>query len=872
MADVRPLRTTPPTGGRVPPHNLEAEESVLGSMMLSRTAVGDALEIVRPDDFYREVHATICSVIHDLFAQGEPSDAITVGEELRRRGALEGIGGLPYLHTLVASVPTAANAVYYARIVAELATLRRLIEASTMIAADAYEVPEDVETAVARAEELILGVATRRTGRDFQPIGEMLRETMDHMEKLASRQEDVTGVPTGFMDLDHLLSGMQPGNLILVAARPAMGKSTFAMNIAQHVAQDAHMPVVMFSLEMSSMEIAQRLICAEARVDTNKVRSGKMNEAEWRRVAHAVGRLAEAPLYIDDTPSISMGEIMAKSRRLKSREGLGLVVVDYLQLMTSPRRTENRVQEVADISRTMKIMAKQLEVPVVAVSQLSRQPEQTGGSKPRRPRLADLRECVTGDTLVCLADGSRTPIRELVGTQPRVLAIDEAGRVVEADSDLVWSVGVRPIFRVTLAGGGVIRATARHRVFAGPGWRRIDELQPGTRVATARALPEPADPIAWPDHRVALLAHLIGDGSYLRHQPLRYTTASDENSAVVRAAAEAEGARVARREGRGAWHQLVMSGNGNRWHPARVGRWLRELGIWDQRSAFKQVPAEVFRLSNRQIALFLRHLWATDGTIDLRANGSGGSVSLATASPRLAADVAALLRRLDVRARTHRVASRGSVWFHVQVSGAAEQLAFLDRVGAFGPRARPAERLREALTGVRSNPNVDTLPVEVFERVRDLMRARGITTRAMAQTRGTSFGGSSHFRFAPSRATLASYADILDDDGLRDAASSDLFWDRVVSIEPDGEEEVFDLTVPGPASWLADGIVSHNSGALEQDADVVMFVYREDYYDKETDRKGEAEIIVEKHRNGPTDTVRLAFIGEYTKFESLARV
>ncbi len=393
MAQIQHLPRSQPSGGRVPPHNLEAEESVLGSMLLSRTAVGEVLEILQPEDFYREAHSLICEVVRDLFAMGEPPDAVTAAEELRRRDALETVGGAAYIHTLVSSVPTAANATYYARIVAELSTLRRMIDAATQIASEAYEVPEDVAASVNRAEELILGVASSRVHQDFRPIRDLLRESMDHIEMLAERQADVTGTPTGFHDLDELLSGMQPGNLILVAARPAMGKSTLAMNIAQHVSQHAELPAVMFSLEMSWMEIVQRMICAEARVDTRAIRSGRMGEAEWRRVSHAVGRLAEAPMFIDDTPSISMGEIMAKCRRLKSKHGLGLVVVDYLQLMTSHRRIENRVQEVSEISRSMKILAKQLELPVVAVSQLSRQPEQQGGSsKPRRPRLADLRE------------------------------------------------------------------------------------------------------------------------------------------------------------------------------------------------------------------------------------------------------------------------------------------------------------------------------------------------------------------------------------------------------------------------------------------------------------------------------------------------
>jgi replicative DNA helicase len=361
-------------------------------MLLSRTAVGEALEILRAEDFYREAHVRICEVIRDLFGQGEPTDAVIVSEELRRRGLLAEVGGLPYVHTLVSMVPTAANAAFYAQIVAEHATLRRLIDAATQIAGEAYDVPEDTEAMVNRAEDLILSVAERRGSQDFKPIRDLLAESMEHIEMLASRQADVTGLPTGFRDLDELLSGMQPGNLLLVAARPAMGKSTFAINVAQHVAQREGRAAVLFSLEMSWMEIVQRMICSESRVDTQKIRTGKMSESDWLKVSHAVGRLAEAPIFVDDTASISMMEIRAKCRRLKQKHDLGLVIVDYIQLMSSSRRSENRVQEVTEMSRSLKILAKELNVPVVAVSQLSRQPEQQGRGGDRRPRLADLRE------------------------------------------------------------------------------------------------------------------------------------------------------------------------------------------------------------------------------------------------------------------------------------------------------------------------------------------------------------------------------------------------------------------------------------------------------------------------------------------------
>ena len=381
---------TASVAGRVPPHNLEAEQSVLGSMMLSKTAIGEVLEKLRPDDFYREAHIRIAEVARDLFSAGEPVDAITVPDELERRGYLESVGGRPYVHTLVASVPHPGNAAFYAKIVSELATLRRLIDAATRISQRCYDVPDDIEDMINQAGELIYGVAAGRIHTDFRPIRELLNESMEMLDKLSTHDSDVTGVPTGFRDVDARLSGLQPQNLILVAARPAMGKSSFVMNIAHHVSLIERIPTVIFSLEMSQIEIVQRLICSEARVDTKALRAGKISDVEWQRVSNAVGRLDEAKLFIDDSPSISMMEIRAKCQRLKRHNALGLVIVDYIQLMTSTRRTENRVQEVSELSRSLKILAKELDVPVLAVSQLSRQPEQGGGD--RRPHLAHLRE------------------------------------------------------------------------------------------------------------------------------------------------------------------------------------------------------------------------------------------------------------------------------------------------------------------------------------------------------------------------------------------------------------------------------------------------------------------------------------------------
>jgi replicative DNA helicase len=331
------------------------------------------------------------------------------------------------------------------------------------------------------------------------------------------------------------------------------------------------------------------------------------------------------------------------------------------------------------------------------------------------------------------------------------------------------------------------------------------------------------------------------------------------------------GSKVTRYAGRGAWHQLLISGNGNRWHPAGVGKWLKGLGIFGQRSHEKRLPAEVFQLRDEQVSLLLRHLWATDGSISTRAGTGHTRIFFATSSQQLASDVSALLLRLGIVSRTHITCyATARPMYSVDVSGAGDQWTFLERVGAFGPRAAPAANARRLLATRARNTNVDTLPMEAFADVRESMRMRGVTMRAMARARGVAYGGSSQFAFAPSRELIAEYADKLRDPDLMRWVESDLFWDRVLRIEPAGEEEVFDLTVPGPSSWLADGIVSHNSGALEQDSDLILFIYRDEVYNEDSPEKGIAEIIIGKQRNGPIGTVKLTFLGKHTRFENYA--
>ena len=378
-----------PEAGRTPPQDIAAEASVLGAMMLSTDAISDAVEILRETDFYRPAHQTIYSAILDLFVQNHPADAVTVAAELTRRGELAKIGGAAYLHTLVAGVPTAANADFYAGIVRERAILRRLVEAGTRIVQLGYAGTGEVDDVVDRAQSEIFHVTERRNTEDFQPLSTLLESVVSEMDAISSRGETLHGVPSGFDELDRLTNGFQKGQFVIIAARPAMGKSTLGMDFTRSAAIRSKMPAAFFSLEMSSSEIVMRVLSAETGIDFNLIRTGKLSKPQWENLALHMGQLADCPLFIDDSPNLTMMEIRAKARRLKQRHNIQLLVVDYLQLMTSGRKVENRQQEVSEFSRQMKLLAKELEIPVVALSQLNRGPE---GRQDKRPMLSDLRE------------------------------------------------------------------------------------------------------------------------------------------------------------------------------------------------------------------------------------------------------------------------------------------------------------------------------------------------------------------------------------------------------------------------------------------------------------------------------------------------
>jgi replicative DNA helicase len=374
---------------KVPPHNIEAEQSVLGSMLLSKDAIFVAAERLRADDFYRESHRKIFNSILELNENGEPVDLITLSELLRTKKIIEQVGGAIYLTALTEAVPTTSNISYYCNIVEEKSLLRRLIETSSNILSMAYESKDEVENVLDAAERMIFEIVQKRRVENYYHIKDILLSTFEHIEELYNSEGGITGVPTGFSDLDEITSGFQPSDLILIAARPSMGKTSFALNIAQNAAIRYEIPVAIFSLEMSKEQLVQRMLCSESNVDSHRLRTGRLQDEDWPRLARAMGPLSEAPIYIDDTPSITSLEIRAKARRLKLERGLGLIIIDYLQLMSGRSNAENRQQEISEVSRSLKALARELSVPVVALSQLSRAPEMRADHK---PVLSDLRE------------------------------------------------------------------------------------------------------------------------------------------------------------------------------------------------------------------------------------------------------------------------------------------------------------------------------------------------------------------------------------------------------------------------------------------------------------------------------------------------
>ncbi|MDP8970574.1 MAG: hypothetical protein M3N52_08820, partial [Actinomycetota bacterium] len=615
-----------------------------------------------------------------------------------------------------------------------------------------------------------------------------------------------------------------PGDHNFVAADVVVHNSTLVTNVATNIAVEQRRPVVLFSLEMSQLELVDRILAAEARVDFDRLRTGRLHDSDWPKLSQAMGRLAEAPLFIDDSPGINVMEIRSKCRRLKQKHGLDLAIVDYLQLMQPHRRLDNRVQEVSELSRGLKILAKELDIPVVALSQLSRKPEDRTD---RRPQLSDLREsgCLTADARVLRADsGAETTMGELYASRRRdipVWTVDRDGRVVAGTMTHVFASGTKPVFALRLASGRQVKASANHPFLTPDGWRRLDELSEGSPIAVPARLGEPLQATAWADPEVVLLAHLVGAGSAAPGEPIRYSSALLTNVELVEEAARCSGGATRRARQGGRW-QLDLAWT----HPVGPGRadpiacWLQGLDRSGRRRGGRGVPPQVFGLHRSQVALFLWHLWSTDGHRSPR--DAQATPRYASGSRALVDDLQLLLLRLGIHS-------------HIRTAGRpGDQPTYELAIGDAEWRSRSLRHV-----GAASRPP-----------------AVGVASRATPASAGSSS--------RPGRASS-----VVADPPRDQLADADLSWDRVVALEALGPQPVFDATVSQTHNFIANNVVVHNS--IEQDSDIVCFIYRDEVYNQDSAAKGEAELIVAKHRNGPLRTIRLSFIGHQARFASMAR-
>lgn len=872
-----------PINDRIPPQNIDAEEAILGGILLDPDAIARILDILKPEAFYLSAHQEIFRAALTLTNQGTPVDLMSITTWLQDRGLLDKIGGQSKLVQLVDRTVSAVNIDQYAQLVTDKYLRRKLISAGHQISQLGHDTKRDLEHVLDEAEQKVFSITQVRPSQGLTAAADILTKTFSEIEERSVGMA-LPGLACGFYDLDGKTQGFQRSDLIIVAGRPSMGKTAVCLSFARNIAAQYKLPVAVFSLEMSKEQIIQRLLASEARIESGRLRSGRISQQDWEPLGQAISRLSELRVFVDDTPNISVNEMRSRARKLQAEQGgaLGMILIDYLQLMEGTG-SENRVQELSRITRSLKGLARELNVPIVALSQLSRNVESRSD---KRPMMSDLREsgCLAGDTLVTLADsGTQVQIQDLVGqSNVAVWALNEAtGKLERAMVSHAFSTGVKPVSRLTTRLGRSIRATHNHKFLTIHGWRRLDQLQIGDRIALPRQIPSSqllsTKTQSMSDAELGLLAHLIGDGCTLPRHAIQYTTReADLAQTVSDLAVQVFGNQIKPRiKQERDWYQVYLTANYRLTHGVRnpVTQWLDGLSIFGLRSHEKYVPSVVFEQSQRAIALFLCHLWSTDGAIHLvKGKRSRPITFYASSSRQLAQDVQSLLLRLGINARLKRVSqgSKGRDQYHVIVTGKPDLEQFVAQVGAVGCyRQQNLATVAAYLQNCVANTNRDIIPFQVWQLyATPAMQEQSMSQRQMQAGLEIAYCGTSLYQQNLSRDRTARLAQVVQSPKLLQLAESDIYWDEIYDITANGEAEVYDLTVPGLHNFVANNITVHNS--IEQDADLVMMLYREEYYNPDTPDRGIAEIIITKHRNGPTGTVKLLFEPQFTRFLNLA--
>ena len=853
---------------RLPPHNVEAEASVIGALLIDEDAALKVLEIVQPADFYMPEHVEIMKAIYDLAMSNRPIDIVSVTDALRSTGKLDAVGGATYIAQLAASVPNAANVEYYAKIVRTKALLRELVKVGAEISELGFNESADVDEVLDLVEQKIFNIAERKSKTFFIKIKEILPAHFEEIERRHKQKVGISGLSSGYPSLDKITSGFQKSDLIIVAARPSIGKTSFALNIAENIATKENKAVGFFSLEMSKEQLLERMLSSFAKVDVQRLKTGYLREDDWSKLTEAYSLLYEAPIYIDDSPDVTLTEIRTKSRRLAIEAHTEIVFVDYLQLIRSEQRIENRVLEISQITRGLKNLARELNIPVVVLSQLSRAIEKR---EDKRPMLSDLREsgCLTGDTLLIRGDtGAFISIKELVDNKAilpiPILSLNKELKIQSANLINAFSSGVKTTYLLRTQSGHQIKASGNHPFLTVEGWKRLDKLKINDRIAVPREIKIQGEKL-YSDDEIIFFAHMVGDGCYVSNQPIHYTNGDINNIKMVEDISIRLfniSPRLVRQEN---WYHLYLP------TPYRLARgkhhpfvnWLRTNGLDFAHSYEKKIPENFLRMPEEQIKIFLKHLWSTDGNISIertRKRHNYASIFYSSNSRTLIEQVQYLLLRIGILSiiRSSKKQDYRTTYI-LEIQGKENQLKFMKEVGCFGKRGETIPDLIKLLENVKANPNNDIIPKEVWHYVKEDKVKEAISWRGLSKVVGISYNGSSIFKNNIGRERLEKYAKALESKRLNSLSGSDIYWDKIVEIRKLGEEEVFDVTIEGTHNFIANNIFVHN--IIEQDADVVIFLHVPDEENRE-----EIEAIVAKQRNGPQGSFKLLFQSEFTKF------
>ncbi|MGY6530260.1 MAG: replicative DNA helicase [Cyanobacterium sp.] len=866
-------------GSSLPPQNIEAEEIILGSILFDPNAMGKVVDILQPEAFYVQAYRHIYEAARTLYFQGQPIDLMTVSTWLSDQGLLEKVGGNTKIISLLDRTVSAANIERYVPLITEKYIRRLLISTAKEIGELGFDTTKDLDNVLDESEQKIFSLTQARIQEGLVPISTTLIDTFTEIQAFQEKTA-LPGISSEFYDLDGMTGGFQRSDLIIIAARPSMGKTSFALNIASNIAKHSNLAVAIFSLEMSREQLAMRLLSSESRVESNRLKSGRITEQEMEPLMSAMGTLAELPIYIDDTANLTVMQMRSQVRRLQaeSKGKLGLVLLDYLQLMQGGG--DNRVQELSKMTRALKGLAREINAPVIALSQLSRAVEQRTN---KRPMLSDLREsgCLSGDSLVTMADsGEEIPIRDLAGKSDfAIWALNE--KTMKMERALVsnaFCTGIKPIWQITTELGRTIKATANHKFLRYDGWQRLDCLQKGDRISMPRFLPNPQTQTITNDE-LALLGHLIGDGCTLPSHSIQYTTRElDLAHMVVKLATKIFGNEIKpniKLEKK--WYQVYLTSNYHLYKGTKnpITKWLENLSVFGLRSYQKFIPDLIFKQSENAITIFLRHLWSTDGCIHLSKNKSHyPSVYYTSSSEKLTSGVQTLLLRLGINATVKEVnqGTKGRKQYQVWVTGKSEINIFINKIGAVSSEKKQIiDSVNKYILSLgKENTNRDIIPSEIWTyEVKKGKEKLNLTERKLQALVGSNYCGSSFYKRNISRTRANKIAYKLELDRLERIANSDMYWDKIKTIEFIGNEKVYDLTVPNLHNFVAQNIYVHNS--IEQDADLVLMLYRDEYYNPDSVDQGVSEIIVAKHRNGPTGLIKLLFRPEFTQFLNMKR-